>query len=63
MADAAVQEADRNNTPEGWFAVSVLQSWLGQDQAAENAMKKAKEAGLETRLLDQLTLKVSGTRS
>lgn len=63
LIDAAVHGADATNTAEGWFTVAVLRSIAGEDEAALEAVKRARDAGLKADMLDQLTLRVGGASS
>lgn len=59
LIDASVHGADSSNSAEAWFTVAWLRSIGGDDQAALDAVKKARDAGLSADLLDKLTLRVS----
>lgn len=59
LIDASVLAADSSNSAEAWFTVAWLRSIGGADQAALDAVKKARDAGLSADLLDKLTLRVS----
>lgn len=59
LIDASVLAADSSNSAEAWFTVAWLRSIGGEDQAALEAVKKARDAGLSADLLDKLTLRVS----
>jgi hypothetical protein len=51
--------AAASNSAEAWFTVAVLQTAAGDRAVATQAVERARNAGLSTALLDNLTLMVS----
>lgn len=59
LLDNAVRGASVSNSAEAWFTVAVLQTAAGDRAVAAQALQRARDAGLSTSLLDNLTLMVS----
>ena len=59
LLDNAVRAANMSNSAEAWFTVAVLQTAAGDRAVATAALQRARNAGLNTALLDNLTLMVS----
>lgn len=58
LIDSASRGASGTNTPEGWFTFAMLNHYAGNRDAAVNALQRARDAGLDTTLLDAATLQI-----
>ena len=62
LLDAAARAADTQNTAESYLSLAVLHDANGQRDAAETALKSARDRGLEAALLDKFVLRFAQAR-